>query len=82
MSRQLRVEMEEVKLSLRLLHGSRFGIDRKGDKLHWTSFVAAMLTTPVSRNRPNYKNKSTKIIAGAIKFPYLSSSNSGSPIKS
>jgi hypothetical protein len=36
----------------------------------------------MSRNRPNYKNKSTKIIAGAIKFPYLSSYNSGSPIKS
>jgi hypothetical protein len=36
----------------------------------------------MSRNRPNYKNKSTKIIAGAIKFSYLSSYNSGSPIKS
>jgi hypothetical protein len=47
MSGQLRVETEEVKLSLRLSHGGRFGIDRKGDKLHWSSFVAAMLTTPV-----------------------------------
>jgi hypothetical protein len=36
----------------------------------------------VSRNRPNYKNKGTKTIAGAIKFPYLSSYNPRSPIKS
>jgi hypothetical protein len=36
----------------------------------------------LSRNRPNYKNKSTKTIAEAIKFPYLSSYNSGSLIKS
>jgi hypothetical protein len=35
----------------------------------------------LSWNRPNYKNKSTKTIVGAIKFPYLSSYNSGSPIK-
>jgi hypothetical protein len=39
-------------------------------------------TERVSWNRPNYKNKSTKTIAGAIKFPYLSSYNSGSPMKS
>jgi hypothetical protein len=36
----------------------------------------------VSWNRPNYKNKSTKTITGAIKFPYLSSYNPGSPMKS
>jgi hypothetical protein len=36
----------------------------------------------LSRNRPNYKNKSTKTIAGAIKFTYLSSYNPGSPMKS
>ncbi|CAD6256787.1 unnamed protein product [Miscanthus lutarioriparius] len=47
MSGQLRVEMEEVELSLRLSHGGRFGFDRKGDKLHRSLSMAAMLTTPV-----------------------------------
>lgn len=42
-----RVEMEDVELTLGLSLGGRFGLDRTGEKLARSSFVATAFTTPV-----------------------------------
>ncbi|CAD6254884.1 unnamed protein product [Miscanthus lutarioriparius] len=66
---QLRKQMEEVELSLGLSLGGRFGLDRKGDKLPWSSSVAAMLTplveVPAPRALP--RTSSLPVLAEASK---------------
>jgi hypothetical protein len=57
-------------------------------QLHWelmgndiTAAVLDFLNGGCNGTAQNYKDKNTKTITRAIKFPYLSSYNSGSPMK-
>jgi hypothetical protein len=46
-----------------------------------TAAVLDFLNGGCNGTAQNYKDKNTKTITRAIKFPYLSSYNSGSPMK-
>jgi abortive infection bacteriophage resistance protein len=62
---------DQIKNNREEQHASEMQRRREYDEAH-----------SVSRNRPNYKSTSTKIITEVIKFSHLSPYNSGSPMKS